>query len=208
MTTAGQFPKITGDIYNAADANVDTASYDASIESTMSVTTTTGTIDLSSLTHLSDLTIENVGSNTAYFRFATTAVVTDFPIRSGETLNFRNTLVTRIDAITNSGTAELKILAKENSDYDGYQASDELLTLTATAASSNASFSDTTKFKDILVANTGFNEVYLVFGATAVVTDIKILPGTTMYLGHTDQYQIAGICNTTEATTVKILGIY
>lgn len=208
MADKGEFPKTTGDIVYAADVNLTVVPFNASIETTVAVTTTTSTLDISSLTDCSSIVLYNIGSADIFFRFAATAVITDFPLRIGEKLEFTNVSFDRIDVITASATSELSVIVKEDLEFEGHNTNYELLTMSTTAASATSAFTSTTTYKDILVANTGSNDVYITFGITAALTDLKIPSGETIYLGFTDQYQLAGICDTALTSTLKILGVY
>ena len=83
----------------------------------------------------------------------------------------------------------------------------EILKLSATDGSSSVSFTNTTDYKDVLIINEGDYVVYIAFSDTATTDDFKLNSGEYISV-NTSKYQISGICNSGETTTIKILGVY
>lgn len=77
----------------------------------LSVSTTSGSVTFSDDVHY--VVITNTGSNDAYIKIetdtSTSATTNDFPIKSGQTWEFGIMNISKIHAITSSGTTTLLI---------------------------------------------------------------------------------------------------
>ncbi len=173
---------------------------------TLTAGVTTSNINLSALTNVHTIKISNTGSTTAFFSFTNTATTDDIPIYSGDSLTFTNVNFDYVSAITSSGTSDLSIIVYE-SEVAGEQTNAEVLTLSVTTVSSNDTFADTTATKNLLICNIGVTDCYYNFGATATVSNAKILAGTNQVFMSTDESTISAITSAS-TTTLKVLGVW
>lgn len=173
---------------------------------TLAVSSSTASVDLSSISNKNKIEIRNIGSTDCFIDLDNSCATTDFPLVAGANIIFEDSSFNYVSAITSAGTTTLSIIVYIGNT--GNKTNKEILSISATDASGNVSFTSTTTYKDIIIANAGSNEVFINFGATATTSNAQI-----PYLGNplivsTNKYQISAICNTGETTTVRILGVW
>lgn len=204
----GAFPKIDGDKFYASEINSFFGSYADVKTFNLAVTNSTSTVDLSGTDYKYTMIIRNIGYVDCFFDLDNSCATTCQFLPAGAEVTLNNCSFQNVSAITTSGTTTLSIAVFTGyADKIGYKTNKEILILSATQASSEDSFTDTTLFKDILITNEGPYEVYIAFGATAATTDFRLEPRESLVV-NTVKYQIAAICNTGETATVSILGVY
>jgi len=208
MATEGVFPKADGDKFYGSEINSFFGSYADVKTYNLAVTDSTANVNISAINYKYTLLIRNIGFTDCYFDLDDSCATTCQFLPAGAEVILNNCSFDYVSAITSSGTTTLSIAVFTGvSDKIGYKTNKEILTLSATDASSEDSFTDTTAYKDILITNVGAYEVYIAFGATATTAGFRLEPRESLVV-NTVKYQIAAICNTGETATVSILGVY
>ena len=207
MANEGQFPKVDGDVLYASEINSSNNSYSDMKTYNLVVTTTSANLDLSGISNKYAIEIRNVGNADCYFNLDSTATTSDMFIEAGAKIVFNNVNFNNLSAITASGSTTLSIAVYIGLNSKiGYKTNSEILNISATSTSSNASFTNTTDYKDILIINIGSYNAYININDTATTSDFILKPKETLSL-MTNKYQFSAICDS-GTTTIRILGVY
>lgn len=204
----GRLPKIDNEGIYASEYNAFLWAYEDVKSYSLSVTTVSSNVDLSSISYKYSILIRNIGTADCYFDLDNTSTTINQFLPAGSEILLTNCSFSYISAITASGSTTLSIAVFVGlNNKTGYKTNKESLSLSVTDSSSNVSFTNTTSYKDIILTNTGPNNIYLNFGATATTSNMILRPSKSLSL-MTNKYQISAICATGLTSTLRILGVF
>lgn len=169
----------------------------------ISATNVSSNISFANPLNVYNIKITNAGLKTAFIKFGATAVATDFPILSKTKLVLTNVKGSQIAAICGgTDTTSLYIQAELTS---GGSSRD---TVTQTYLNCTASTATTTLAagnKKLIVFNYGDYITYQNYGSTATLNDMALLPYDYTEIENCSLTNIAGICDTGNTSSLRIL---
>lgn len=170
----------------------------------LNVTGTTSTVDISN-TNNNAVYLENVGATDCYITFGATATTAGLLLQSGTAIELQDINFNNVSAITSTGTTTVNVIVTRG--QPGQKGNAQILNLSVTNVSSNATFTNTTMLKDILIINEGSTNCFTTFGATATTSDLLLKSKEAISVSNVPKHQIAAI-TATGTTIVKVLGIW
>jgi hypothetical protein len=179
-----------------------------SLLASMAITDSSSSTSLSGLSNRNYIELENVGSSACFIDLDNSAAITDLKLAAGERIIFEDVSFTDVSAICSTGETTTLNVTAYSGTAAGARTNKEIASISATASSSNHTFTDTTSYKDVVVKNEGSSDCYVEIDSTATTSDRKLEAGKTMIINNMVVSTIAAICDTGESTTVKLLEVH